>query len=291
MKWVESVVDIWLHREAPEWDAREIVAMARSTLAGETEEQVRCLADQLHDHLSEAAKSLRKCSDGEVIANMVQAFSSLPEKLSEIGAQSEPLNTASLDDEILRHSLVHEFGPLIERHRSVPNDLHNTWMLSIVLNGGMPPDFAHAIPPDKLYAMLALYATAHGDVISAYKFALGERNDLRLQVMELAPYAEHGVKNHTNLKKGRDVSAETRSKARQENERAWREKAIEMWPDHPGYTLEDMAKEIKKQLGSDAAVGTIKKALKGVKSTVFKTREEEIKDEKRQDLAAKRVQL
>ena len=94
----------------------------------------------------------------------------------------------------------------------------------------------------------------------------------------LKPDLGTGRKARKTLDDARMESAKARRERKQENEAAWRKKARKDWPEHPGWTVDEMAASLWQQWDEvgppddPKKVSTIKKAIKGVKSTIFKRR-------------------
>ncbi|MBF0180942.1 MAG: hypothetical protein HQM03_13045 [Magnetococcales bacterium] len=87
-------------------------------------------------------------------------------------------------------------------------------------------------------------------------------------------YLETGRKVHEGMRLGRVESARVRSEESIKNKTSWREMAIQLWKDHPGWTLDDMAQHIRETGYEDYKVSTIKNALKDLKGAVVKRRSE-----------------
>ncbi len=105
------------------------------------------------------------------------------------------------------------------------------------------------------------------------------QTDLTLNTLTtIQPSLHTGHKARKTMGDARIESAKARGKRKQENEAAWREMARKDWPEHPGWTVDDMAASLWQQWDKvgppddPKKVSTIKKAIKGVKSTIFKRR-------------------
>ena len=276
-----SFCDDWMLGAIDEWDAQEAILAARHILNAFDNNYIRTIAGEIDTVVREAREILESHSQEEIISRIEQGMQKLHSALGgqtgETGVEEVPLE----NKQVFRTTLEITFGPPIQHFQSCRDDQYNLWNLALGMNGGLTPHSLHGLAPNILYAVLALYSVSRGDVLSAYKFLVIERSDLQMHLVELEPYTETGIRTQASLELGREASAKIRTEKSHKNQKQWREMAIEMWPNKPGYTVNDMAVWIKNKTNSDAAIGTIKKALKGVKSSMFKNRDEEIEDEQR----------
>jgi hypothetical protein len=130
----------------------------------------------------------------------------------------------------------------------------------------------------QIAAALALQEAAAGRVITAYKFSLcatdSERILLTAVKKRMLPDALRGKSTLQSLKLGREVSAQVRHEMRATQQKEWRGLAIDTWRTNPGWTLTEMASSIKEKTKTQASLGTIKNSIKGIKTAVLKRRSE-----------------
>lgn len=265
----------WLTGTVKGWDAIEAVAAARHVLHGMNEKEVKNTAKSIDRFLIQTREILEGETEETILENIESGFKHLKEVIKPISQEVEK----AIWEQISRSP-----KPLINRYRTHPADCYNLWQLAIAMNGGFPPQALDEIPPDRTYAILSLYAAFSNDVLSAYKFAVVERAGLQMNMVDLEPLWKTGLKTIRGLKEGNRASAATRSKKSHENIKKWREFAIEKWPENPGYTVGDMAEFIRESHETDAAIGTIKQAIKGIKESVLLSRSDENRNKKRENL-------
>jgi hypothetical protein len=132
---------------------------------------------------------------------------------------------------------------------------------------------------DNIFSAMTVLSAYEGDInntiffslrFSDWKIALLEAEAKLIDKRKLTDSTLMGEKMLSNLEEARRISASIRSKRSYENKKEWREMSIKTWQNNPGWTLDDMADWIKEETKTAATTGTIKEAIKGIKTSVLK---------------------
>ena len=121
-----------------------------------------------------------------------------------------------------------------------------------------------------MIALFCLRELALGNELESYKFAV-LLNETEFEIMRerYEKFSHLGQKMCASLEKGRIESIKTRQEKSRKQKKQWRELAINSWQEHPGWTVNDMAKWIKESTDTSATEKTIYQELKGIKTSMF----------------------
>ncbi len=268
MQRIPSIQDSWLNGLPRNADVITPVALARLELEGWREEQVRAVWQELEiifyqwkvEHGEKPP--LRRRHDakpwecgGDRVNDYVDLLLErlIPEKYSPV-------------ERLLRKTPVSKLLAVMILAEAASDDSSGLGLPGV---GARPP---------KRYVQAALKAALRLLLeMQAEKLRVTIFKTVAEMYRLLKPDLGMGRKARKTLDDARIESAKARSERKQKNEAAWREKARKDWPENPGWTVDDMAAWLWQQRNKEGPddpkkKSTIKKAIKGVKSTIFKRR-------------------